>query len=49
MTTSAPLPQMLCLGINYRTAPVAVRECFSVPKSKQEAVNRALRDLPGVE
>lgn len=49
MTASAPLPQMLCLGINYRTAPVAVRECFSVPKSKLADADRSLLTLPGMQ
>lgn len=39
---------MYCMGLNHRTAPVAVRECFSVPKSRLVAVDAALATLPGV-
>ena len=43
------LPQMHCLGLNYRTSSVAVRECFAVPRYKLAAVNEELKMLPGVE
>ena len=42
-------PQMYCLGVNYRSCPVAVREQFAVGKSRLPEVNRALASLPGVE
>ncbi|MBE6416439.1 MAG: glutamyl-tRNA reductase [Akkermansiaceae bacterium] len=41
--------QMFCLGVNYRNCPVAVREQFSVGKSRLAEVNAALAALPGVE
>jgi glutamyl-tRNA reductase len=40
--------QMCCLGVNYRTCPVAVREHFAVAKSRLDEVNKALSALPGV-
>lgn len=39
---------MCCLGVNYRTCPVAVREHFAVAKSRLDEVNKALSALPGV-
>lgn len=45
MMTCAPL-QFLCLGLNYRTAPVAVRERFSVSKSH---LRQALDELMKLE
>ena len=41
--------QMFCLGVNYRSCPVALREQFAVGKSRQVEVNAALAALPGVE
>lgn len=43
--TYAPLT-FLCLGLNYRTAPVAVRERFSVSKSH---LRQALDELRGLD
>lgn len=40
--------QMVCLGLNYRSCPVAVREQFAVGKSRLAEVNAALAALPGV-
>ncbi len=40
--------QMCCLGVNYRTCPVAVRERFAVSKTRLAEVNKALATLPGV-
>lgn len=40
---------MVCLGLNYRTAPVAVRERFSVSKKRLVQANADLKTLPGVE
>lgn len=40
--------QMNCLGVNYRSCPVAVREQFAVGKSRLPEVNTALSALPGV-
>ncbi len=42
-------PLFFCLGLNYRTSPVAVREQFSVAKSHLPEACRALRALPEVE
>ena len=41
--------EFACLGLNYRTAPVAVRERFAVPARKLPEACRALGSLPGVE
>lgn len=41
--------QMCCLGVNYRSCPVAVREQFAVGKSRLPEVNKALAALPEVE
>lgn len=41
--------QLRCLGLNYRTAPVAVRERFAVPRSGLVQRNSALVTLPGVQ
>lgn len=41
--------QMCCLGVNYRSCPVAVREHFAVAKSRLAEVNRKLASLPGVQ
>ncbi len=40
---------MQCLGLNYRTSPVEVREKFSVPKKLLVQRNAELAALPGVE
>ncbi len=42
-------PLFTCLGLNYRTCPVAVREQFSVGKSRLGEACRALRELPEIE
>ncbi len=42
-------PRFSCLGLNYRTSPVAVREQFSVPRSQLADACRALRALPEME
>ncbi len=39
---------MYCLGVNYRSCPVAVREQFAVPKHELPLVNAELAALPGV-
>lgn len=38
-----------CLGVNYRTAPVSIREKFAVPQRKQAEICAALASLPAVE
>lgn len=38
-----------CLGLNYRTAPVAARERFAVPQKKLGSMCAELAALPGVE
>ena len=40
--------QMNCLGLNYRSCTVAVREQFAVAKSRLSQVNAELAALPGV-
>lgn len=43
------VPEMFCLGVNYRTSTVAVRERFAVTKARvPEAVSR-LRNLPHID
>ncbi len=42
-------PVFSCLGLNYRTSPVAVREQFSVGKTHLAEACRALRALPEIE
>lgn len=49
MTAPAPAPHMLCLGVNFRTAPVSVRERFAVLKGKLVDANRAIAALPAVQ
>lgn len=41
--------RMHCLGLNYRTASVAVRERFAVTKARISESVKALRSLPGVQ
>lgn len=41
-------PVLLCLGLNCHTAPVGVRERFSVPKRLLAATLQALHALPAV-
>lgn len=48
MTDSGEM-QMFCLGLNYRSCPVAVREQFAVGKHRLAAVNAELAALPGVQ
>ncbi len=43
------LPQLHCLGLNYRTSPLEVREKFSVPRKQLVERNAELASLPGVE
>jgi glutamyl-tRNA reductase len=40
---------ILCLGINHRTAPLAVRERLAFPKAEVPEAVQALRRLPGVQ
>lgn len=40
---------MSCLGLNYRSCPVAVREQFAVGKHRLAEVNIQLAALPGVQ
>lgn len=48
-TRSAEYPQLVCLGVNYRTSSVAVRERVSYTKGRVAQVVRELAELPGVE
>lgn len=47
-SASLSAPVLLCLGLNCHTAPVVVRERFSVLKGKLEEVHLALFALPTV-
>lgn len=47
--TQDDAPQLFCLGVNYRTTPVALRELFAVPKGRVPKVVSELHALPGVE
>ena len=47
--SSHPRSVFSCLGLNYRTAPVAVRERFAVPPRLLEAACADLAALPGVQ
>ncbi len=47
--TPALHPRLLCLGLNYRTSPVAVRERLSYTKGRVAAVVKELRELPAVQ
>lgn len=38
-----------CLGLNYQTSPVSIREKFSISRGHLAEVDCALRALPGVE
>lgn len=50
MTSAAvSAPVLLCLGLNCHTAPVGVRERFSVPKRLLAETLRALHALPSVQ
>ncbi len=40
---------LYCIGINHRTAPVALREQLTVPRDKESIVLADLQRLPGVE
>ncbi len=41
--------KMVCLGLNYRTAPVEIRERFAVPAHKLQETGQKLHSLPDVE
>ena len=41
--------RMVCLGLNHRTAPVEIRERFSVPSHRLQNAGKSIRELPGVE
>ncbi|MBQ3217679.1 MAG: glutamyl-tRNA reductase [Akkermansia sp.] len=45
----AELPQLHCLGLNYRTSSLEVREKFSVSRKHLALRNAELAALPGVE
>lgn len=49
MSAAATSPCMVCLGLNHRTAPLAVRERFAVAKGRLQKVTAGLLSLPGVE
>lgn len=41
--------ELLCLGLNHRTAPVEVRERFAVAEHRLAAHSAALKELDGIE
>lgn len=43
------VPNMFCIGVNYHTSAVAVRERFAVTKARIPEAVSTLRQLPGVE
>lgn len=43
------MPKLFCLGLNYRTSPVSVRERYSVAKSKLAEANLTLYSLTSIE
>ncbi len=46
----SPSPlHLICLGLNYRTTPVEVRERVAFPEAKIPAAVQAVRELPGFE
>lgn len=47
-SAAAAHPQFFCLGLNYRTSPVAVRERVSYTKGRVGQVGQQLAALPGV-
>lgn len=49
MSAIVPELTMVCLGLNYKTAPVQVRERFAVSKSKLQESAIRLHSLPRVE
>lgn len=50
MADAAPAPsQLVCLGLNYRTTPVEVRERVAFPESKVPEAVQQVRGLPGFE
>ncbi|MBV6499086.1 MAG: Glutamyl-tRNA reductase [Prosthecobacter sp.] len=42
-------PQLVCLGLNYRTTPVEVRERVAFPEAKVPEAVQEVRSLPGFE
>ncbi|MCA1963183.1 MAG: glutamyl-tRNA reductase [Prosthecobacter sp.] len=52
MAEAAPAttpPQLVCLGLNYRTTPVEVRERVAFPEAKVHEAVQEVRSLPGFE
>lgn len=49
MSAYSSSAEFCCVGLNHRTAPVAVREKFAVPQRKLEEACRALASLPAVD
>jgi len=46
---SDPPKSLICLGLNYRTTPVEVRERIAFPESHLPEALRAVKTLPGFE
>jgi glutamyl-tRNA reductase len=50
MADAAPAPtQLVCLGLNYRTTPVEVRERVAFPEAQVPEAVQQVRGLPGFE
>lgn len=49
MTEDVSVPGMYCLGVNYRTSTVAVRERFAVTRARVPEAVAKLHRLPGVD
>lgn len=46
---ASPPPRLVCLGLNYRTTPVEVRERVAFPEAQVHLAVREVRGLPGFE
>ncbi len=49
MTEAESIPGMYCLGVNYRTSTVAVRERFAVTRARVPEAVKKLRQQPGID
>ena len=47
-TVSAKSSRLLLLGVNHKTAPIAVRERLAIPTHRLADATRALADQPGI-
>lgn len=49
MISAPKVPEMFCLGVNYRTSSIAVRERFAVTKARVPETVSHLRQMQGIE